>query len=122
MVVLLHKGMVDGRKVMVEDMDLSEFKGCKIDFTTITACGECCVKCSKKIAGECPGCIETDGVVPEWKESGRCKIHTCVRKNGVQFCGLCKNFPCDNLQKLIPWNSNIVEHLTYLRDEYERQV
>lgn len=94
----------------------------KIDFTTITACGECCVKCSKKISGECPGCIEADGVVPEWKESGRCKIHTCVHENGVQFCGLCKNFPCDNLPKLIPWDSNIVEHLTYLRDEYERQA
>lgn len=35
------------------------------DFTTITACGECCVGCSKKIEGSCPGCIEADGCVPE---------------------------------------------------------
>ena len=46
------------------------------DFSTITACGECCVECKKKLSGECPGCIEADGAVPEWKESGRCKIHT----------------------------------------------
>ena len=39
------------------------------DFTTITACGECCVGCSKKIEGSCPGCIEADGRVPEWAES-----------------------------------------------------
>ncbi len=35
------------------------------DFTTITACGECCVGCSKKKDGSCPGCIEADGRVPE---------------------------------------------------------
>ena len=40
------------------------------DFSTITACGECCVGCSKKIAGDCPGCIEADGRVPEWEGSG----------------------------------------------------
>ena len=35
------------------------------DFTTITACGECCVGCAKKKDGSCPGCIESDGRVPE---------------------------------------------------------
>ncbi len=89
------------------------------DLSTITACGECCVECKKKLSGECPGCIEADGAVPEWKESGRCKIHTCVREHGVQFCGLCREFPCDKIPKLIPWNPNIVEHLTNLRDAYE---
>ncbi len=29
-----------------------------IDFTTITACGECCEGWSKKINGECPVCID----------------------------------------------------------------
>ena len=70
------------------------------DFSTITACGECCVECKKKLSGECPGCIEADGAVPEWKESGRCKIHTCVREHGVQFCGLCREFPCNKIPKL----------------------
>lgn len=41
-----------------------------IDFTTVTACGECCIGCAKKIDGICKGCIEADGYVPEWAGSG----------------------------------------------------
>lgn len=41
-----------------------------IDFTTVTACGECCIGCEKKIDGICKGCIEADGYVPEWAGSG----------------------------------------------------
>ena len=88
------------------------------DFTTITACGECCVGCSKKIEGSCPGCIEADGCVPEWSGSGRCKVHACAREHGVQFCGLCKEFHCEKLPAMISWNPNIINHLTTLRDEY----
>ena len=40
------------------------------DFTLITACGECCTGCAKKADGRCPGCIESDGRVPEWAASG----------------------------------------------------
>ena len=93
----------------------------KIDFSVITACGENCTGCAKKKAGECPGCIEADGVVPEWAGSGRCRIHACAREHGVQFCGLCKEFPCERIPKMIPWNPEIISHLTYLKDEYERQ-
>lgn len=91
------------------------------DFTTITACGECCVGCTKKIEGSCPGCIEADGRVPEWAESGRCKVHACAREHGVQFCGLCREFPCEKLPAMISWNANIIDHLTALRDEYMRR-
>ena len=91
-----------------------------IDFSTVTACGECCTGCSKKLAGECPGCLEADGVVPEWAGSGRCKIHACAREHGVQFCGLCKAFPCSRIPDLIPWNPDIISHLMYMRDEYNR--
>ena len=93
----------------------------KIDFSVITACGECCTGCAKKIAGECPGCIEADGYVPEWAESGRCRIHACVKEHGVQFCGLCKEFPCDRIPELMPWKKDIVTHLAYLKDEFEMQ-
>lgn len=93
----------------------------KVDFSTITACGECCVGCAKKVSGECPGCIEADGYVPEWAGSGRCKIHTCVKEHGVQFCVLCEEFPCNRITDLIPWNPDIIAHLTYLKDEYERE-
>ena len=41
-----------------------------IDFTKITACGECCVGCKKKEEGLCEGCIESDGRCKEWAESG----------------------------------------------------
>ena len=71
-----------------------------IDFTLITACGECCTSCAKKADGRCPGCIESDGRVSEWAESGRCKIHACARDHGVQFCGLCAEFPCAKLPSL----------------------
>ncbi|MBO4687272.1 MAG: histidine phosphatase family protein [Clostridiales bacterium] len=86
------------------------------DFTKITACGEFCIGCSRKNAGECPGCIEADGVVPEWSDSGRCRIHACTREYGVQFCGLCAQFPCEKIPKLIPWNEHAVEHLDRMRE------
>ena len=88
------------------------------DFSTITACGECCVSCPKKLDGRCPGCIESDGRVPEWAASGRCKVHACTREHHVQFCGLCAEFPCEKLPALISWNPDIVEHMTALRNKY----
>ena len=90
------------------------------NFSTITACGECCTECPKKTDGICPGCIETDGCVPEWAETGRCKVHACTRDHHVQFCGLCAGFPCDKLSSLISWNPDIVEQMTALKNEYRR--
>ena len=92
------------------------------DFSTLTACGECCVGCPKKLDGRCPGCIDADGQVPEWAESGRCKVHACTRNHHVQFCGLCAEFPCAKLPSLISWNPDIVERMTALRNEYKRIV
>lgn len=91
------------------------------DFSIITACGECCVVCEKKLSGACPGCIEADGRVPEWAESGRCRIHACARAHGVQFCGLCEEFPCEKIPSLIPWDPHRTEYLKVLREEYFRQ-
>ena len=88
------------------------------DFSAITACGECCTECPKKLDGRCPGCIEADGRVPEWAESGRCKVHACTREHHVQFCGLCPEFPCEKLPELISWNPGITGRMTSLRDEY----
>ena len=91
------------------------------DFSTITACGECCVGCEKKIKGICPGCIEAEGRVPEWAGSGTCKVYACCREHNAKFCGLCEEFPCNKLPQMISWNPNIVEHLTKLRDEYKKR-
>lgn len=91
----------------------------RIDFSRITACGECCDKCKKKLEGICKGCIETDGYVPEWSDSGRCKVHACTRKHGVKFCGICEKFPCEELTTIIHWNPNIVEHFSNLARQYK---
>ena len=90
------------------------------DFSTITACGECCAECPKKLDGRCPGCIEADGRVPEWAGSGRCKVHACAKEHHAPFCGLCEAFPCEKLPSLISWNPGIIEHMAALRDEYRK--
>ncbi len=88
------------------------------DFNTITACGECCMGCSKKLQGICPGCNEVEGRVPEWAESGVCRVYACCKSHNARFCGLCEEFPCGNLTKIISWNPDIIEHLSVLREEY----
>ncbi len=90
----------------------------KADFSKVTACGECCEGCEKKKEGQCQGCIESDGHCKEWMNSGQCPIHKCAREHKVQFCGLCAEFPCEELPKKIHWNPNIVEHLTELAKDY----
>ena len=92
------------------------------DFSRLTACGECCDRCAKKQNGSCPGCLEADGRVPEWAETGRCRVHACTREHRVPFCGLCTDFPCGKLPDLISWNPDIAEQMTALRNEYRRIV
>lgn len=92
-----------------------------IDFTQITACGECCTGCKKKENGRCKGCIESDGHCEEWTQSGVCPIHKCARGHEVQFCGLCKEFPCDWLVQKVVWRPNVVEELTELARVYYKQ-
>ena len=91
------------------------------DFTTMTACGECCIGCAKKESGMCPGCIEAEGKVPEWAESGICRIYACCSEHNTRFCFLCENFPCDNLPAMMPWKADVVDQLSELREEYLRQ-
>lgn len=92
----------------------------KVDFTTITACGECCVGCQKKIDGICMGCIDADSCVPKWSESDQCRIHVCVKRHNVRFCGLCAKFPCEELKTIIHWNPNIVERLRDLQNNMKK--
>ncbi len=92
-----------------------------IDFTTVTACGECCIGCAKKESGMCPGCIEAEGKVPEWAESGICRIYACCSEHDTRYCFLCEDFPCEKLPEMMPWKANVAEHLSELRDEYMNQ-
>lgn len=93
-----------------------------IDKSAITACGGCCTGCQKRAEGICRGCIEADGYVPEWADSGRCRVHACARRHGVQFCGICGEFPCGELTNLIHWEKDIVARLTALAEEYRREI
>lgn len=92
-----------------------------MDFSTITACGECCVGCKKRDEGLCQGCIESGGNCKEWAESGGCPIFKCAMEHDVQFCGLCAEFPCTWLTQKITWNPNVVAHLTDLAARYRAQ-
>lgn len=90
------------------------------EFSALTACGECCTGCKKKLAGDCPGCIEADGYVPEWAGSGRCRIHACAKDHGVTFCGDCLDFPCAALPAMMPWKKDVIEQLRALAQRYEQ--
>lgn len=90
-----------------------------IDWQAVTACGECCTGCSKKKAGQCKGCIETDGHCEEWTHSVRCPIHTCAKKHRVQFCGLCEEFPCQWLLAKVTWKADLVEEHKLLATLYQ---
>lgn len=93
-----------------------------MNFSTITACGEDCSGCKKRLSGLCPGCIEADGYVPEWAGSGRCRVHACAKEHGARFCGLCREFPCARLTEIIHWNTGIIAHMERLRDKYMEQA
>ncbi len=92
------------------------------ELATLAACGGCCTSCAKKANAVCPGCIEADGYVPEWAESGRCRIHACTRAHGVTFCGMCIEFPCANIEKMIHWNPDIIPHMYALLDQHRASL
>ena len=49
----------------------------------------------------CNGCRAHDGQIPLQKhvfgEAHRCAAYECAKGKGVDFCGDCDDFPCDNL-------------------------
>jgi hypothetical protein len=98
---------------------LLEIRKKHIDFSKITACGECCYGCKKQEDGLCEGCIESDGHCKEWTQSKGCPIYKCAKKHKVQFCGLCFEFPCKWLVEKVTWNPNIVVDLTKLAKRYK---
>ena len=56
-------------------------------------CGILCSEYKKNMkCGDCIGCIDTDN--PCW---GECDIKKCCENKKLEHCGLCDNFPCDEL-------------------------
>ena len=49
----------------------------------------------------CNGCRNHNGQIPLQKqifgEEHRCAAYECCRSKGLEFCGDCDQFPCDNL-------------------------
>ena len=49
----------------------------------------------------CNGCRAHDGRIPLQKhvfgKGHRCAAYECSKEKGVNFCGDCEQFPCDNL-------------------------
>lgn len=70
--------------------------------------------------------IEADGCVPEWAGSGRCKVHACAREHGVQFCGFCKEFPCEKLKYYSFWEFDTKENygkaIKVFFDNYNKEL
>ena len=89
-----------------------------MDFSRITACGECCDGCDKIKNGFCRGCIESDGNCKEWEGSGGCPIHKCAKEHEVKFCGLCRDFPCEWVVNKVVWRNNYVEEHRQLASKY----
>lgn len=91
----------------------------KTVFSTPTPCGGDCTGCPKKADWICAGCLEMNGYVPEWAESGRYRVFACNERHGSKFCGVCGEFPCPELTDMIHRNKDIFEHMRSLAELYK---
>jgi len=60
-----------------------------------SGCGSVCSNCENFKGNReprCPGCFALKGK-PFW---GECVTYACMKDNGVEHCGVCGKFPCDN--------------------------
>ncbi len=53
-------------------------------------CGFYCGACPTLMGGICKGCIEEH-------TKGDCFSRDCVTERGLDFCGQCSSFPCDDI-------------------------
>ena len=88
-----------------------------MDFRHITPCGECCEGCAKKSAGQCRGCLDSNGHCEEWAQSGQCPTCVCAKEHGALFCGLCPDFPCAHLP-MLKWRPDCIHELSELARDY----
>lgn len=55
----------------------------------VGACGFYCGSCPTYLRGDCPGCRDT--------VDNPCFTYVCATRRGVDFCGACSAFPCEDL-------------------------
>ncbi len=58
-------------------------------------CGLICSGCKYRNTHNCKGCFESKGN-PFY---GECPIGKCCQEKGLEHCGLCSQFPCDQLNE-----------------------
>ncbi|MCW4049334.1 MAG: DUF3795 domain-containing protein [Candidatus Bathyarchaeota archaeon] len=66
-----------------------------MDEIIYSPCGLICNDCAwykGEAEPKCLGCKTVDGK-PFW---GTCLTFSCVAEHGVEHCGLCEDFPCDD--------------------------
>ena len=61
-----------------------------MDEKLLGKCGFYCGACPTYIRGGCRGCEEEHA-------TGDCFTRDCVKEKKLNFCGECKNFPCDTI-------------------------
>ena len=61
-----------------------------MDENLLGKCGFYCGSCPTYRSGDCLGCMEEH-------QQGDCFTRDCVLKQGIDFCGSCKRFPCEDL-------------------------
>ena len=61
-----------------------------MDEKLLGQCGFYCGACPTYIKGGCSGCEDEH-------EAGDCFTRDCVNEKKLNFCGECKNFPCDTI-------------------------
>ena len=75
-----------------------------MDEKLLGKCGFYCGACPTYINGGCRGCEEEhttgDCFTRDCEEehtTGDCFTRDCVKEKKLNFCGECKNFPCDTI-------------------------
>ena len=63
-----------------------------VDKKLIGKCGFFCGSCPDYIQGTCEGCRVVH-------KQGDCYTFDCVDKQGIEFCGCCKRFPCKEIME-----------------------
>lgn len=58
----------------------------------IGCCGFYCGSCPTYAKGQCAGCREAH-------KNGGCFTASCVSSKGIDYCGLCDEFPCEDIIK-----------------------
>lgn len=56
-------------------------------------CGLLCSSCEYRVSTGCKGCVEINN--PFW---GACPVKTCCEGRSLPHCGMCGDFPCEQLK------------------------